>query len=601
MNYLTHLSFFVGALVLLSVPVAGAEGLDALASAVAKYESGADLAPQRQFEQLLRESAGDPGRRSECEAALIRLLAPETTFEAKRFACNNLAVYGSDAALPALASLLKQDDTVGLACFALGRFPSTKAGDLLRAALTDERAQVRLQLIVSLGLRAEPESVKPLAGLARDVDSNIARAAIRALGAIDAVSACEALAELRRDAVSGVAADVAAASLNVAERLISAGDTNVAVSVCEDLLKKPFSPHVRRGAFGMLVRCDADGGVRRIRSVLDIKTSDAVLVPVAIAKVTVLSGEGVSKEFGGLLSRLASSDQVLLIEALASRGDADARAVIREQVCAADPDVRRAAIGAVGKLEDASAVELLTRALKAAATPEEVKDVQLAFASLGGGEKTDKVIDEALRQAEGKDKVLLISVLSRRSGSAAVSALLAQACASDGEVAHAASQALVRIADGGDSVSLAELQKAIAVGDARVREVALRTLAAWRGEAAWKTLVDIYLKPDNDAHRALALRGLVKNVSEYNAQPDAALIGRYRQLLAGAQSDAERKMVLNTLAGVAHPDALALALQVLQVQGVRAEATQAVERIAQALQKTHPDVSREALRKLKGD
>ncbi len=602
MNDLTLLYFSVGVSVLLSVPVAGAEGLDALASAVAKYESGADLAPQRQFEQLLRESAGDPGRRSECEAALIRLLAPETTFEAKRFACNNLAVYGSDAALPALASLLKQDDTVGLACFALGRFPSTKAGDLLRAALTDERAQVRLQLIVSLGLRAEPESVKPLVGLARDVDSNIARAAIRALGAIDAVSASEALAELRRDAVSGVAADdVAAASLNVAERLISAGDTNVAVSVCQDLLKKPFSPHVRRGAFGMLVRCDADGGVRRIRSVLDIKTSDAVLVPVAIAKVTVLSGEGVSKEFGGLLSRLASSDQVLLIEALASRGDADARAVIREQVCAADPDVRRAAIGAVGKLEDASAVELLTRALKAAATPEEVKDVQLAFASLGGGEKTDKVIDEALRQAGGKDKVLLISVLSRRSGSAAVSALLAQACASDGEVAHAASQALVRIADGGDSVSLAELQKAIVGGDARVREVALRTLAAWRGEAAWKTLVDIYLKPDNDAHRALALRGLVKNVSEYNAQPDAALIGRYRQLLAGAQSDAERKMVLNTLAGVAHPDALALALQVLQVQGVRAEATQAVERIAQALQKTHPDVSRDALRKLKGD
>ncbi len=601
MNYLTHLSFFIGASVVLSVSAADVAGLDALASAVAKYESGADLEPQRRFEQLLRESVGDPGRRIECEAALIRLLAPEATFEAKRFACNNLAVYGSEASLPALAALLKQEETVGIACFALGRFPSAKAGDLLRAVLKDARGQARVQLVVSLGLRAEPESVKPLVGLARDADSAVARAAIRSLGAIEAASAREALAELRRDAAPVLAADVAAASLNGAERLIAAGDKVLAVAVCEDLLQSSLPPNIRRGAFGMLLRNDADEGVRRIRSVLEARPSDAVLVPVAIAHVTLLRGAGVSKEFGGLLSRLTSSDQVLLIEALACRGDADARAVLREQVVAADLDVRRAAIGAVGKLEDASAVALLMQALKAAATPEETKDVQIAFASLGGGETTDKAIGEALRQAEGKDKVLLISVLSRRSGSTAVSLLLAQSGESDGEIARAANQALVRIADTGDSVSLAALQKAITGGDAQVREAALRTLAAWRGVAAWDTLIGIYLKPENDTHRALALRGLVKVAGECNAQPDAVLIGRYRQLLAGAQSDADRKMVLNTLAGVAHPEALALALPLLQVPGVRAEAAQAVERIAQALQKTHPDVSRDALRKLKGD
>jgi hypothetical protein len=260
--------------------------------------------------------------------------------------------------------------------------------------------------------------------------------------------------------------------------------------------------------------------------------------------------------------------------------------------------VRKAAIAAVGSLEDASAVMLLSKALAQASTPEETKDAQLALASLRGGETTDRAIGDVVRKAAAKDKPPLMLVLSRRGGPASVSVLLEQSGESDAVVARAASQALIRIADSGDSAALATLQAAVAGGAAPARETALRTLAAWRGVAAWESLAKVFLQPGNDAQHALALRGLVRIAGEGNAHPDAALIERYRTLLAGARRDEDRKLILSVLAGVGHPDALALALPLLEVPGAHGEAVEAVHRMATAIQTTHPAAARSALQKL---
>jgi len=590
----------VAASLLLSQRARADAEVDAFVARAAKYESGESAEPLRQLERLLCESVGAPERHAELESALLRLLAPDAAFEAKRFACLQLAVHGSEAALPALGGLFKQDETVGIACFALGGLRSAKAGDLLRAALPDARGTARLQIVEALGHRAEAASVKPLADLARDADGALARAAIRALGAVDAATAREAVAALRREAKPEVAGAVADASLNGAEQLVAAGDTAAAAALCTELLQPTGPRHIRRGAFGLLLRCDADGGAQRVRRTLDAVPPDAELTAVAIAHAVNLRGKGVSKSLGEALPRLPPAAQVLLIEALACRADSDARAIVLTQVGATDSGVRHAAVAAVGSLGDDSAVARLAHALTAAATPEETKDIQLAMASLRGGEKTERAIGDALRQAAAKDKVPLMAVLSRRGGPIAVSALLEQSGGSDEPVAREASQALVRIADGGDTASFAAVQAAaVGGGDARVREVALRTLTAWRGVAAWETLAGIYAKSANDAQHALVRRGLIRIASEGNAAPDAALIGRFRQLLDGASSDDDRKQILRVLSGVKHPDALALALKLLDVPGVRPEASEAVVQIANAIADSHPDAARAALQRVK--
>jgi hypothetical protein len=84
-----------------------------------------------------------------------------------------------------------------------------------------------------------------------------------------------------------------------------------------------------------------------------------------------------------------------------------------------------------------------------------------------------------------------------------------------------------------------------------------------------------------------------------NARPDAALLDRYRQLLSGARGDDELKLILGALGGVAHPDALGLALPLVSRAGVRAEAQAAVEKIAESVRAEHPRAAQAAMEQLK--
>jgi HEAT repeat protein len=311
--------------------------------------------------------------------------------------------------------------------------------------------------------------------------------------------------------------------------------------------------------------------------------------------------------------------------------------------------VRRAAIMAVGKREDASAVPLLSKALANAKSPEELHDIELALASLQGKSATDQAIVAELKSSSVDVKIRLCSVLALRGAQVAVPALLAEAGGSDTATVQAAFRALgrmagaadlpallealanlkaagvradaesatartlARVAEGSqrseavraeltkrfdiesrcsllrllpnaaDAKSLAVLKAASGDQEPRIREAAVRALAAWPDATAWDTLLAIYRQPENDAHRMLVLRALVRLAHDLNAKPDAALIENYRRLLAGARGDDDLKLILSALAGAAHPDALQIAKSLLPNSGVRAEAELAVKKIAEAI------------------
>ena len=565
----------------------------------AAWESGADIVPLCQLEQQVRGAAGDGGRRAACEAALLPLLAAGSTFEAKRFACEHLAVVGSEASLPALTALLRQEETAGVACLALGGMRTAKAGDALRAALAEAGGTVRRQLVETLAHRAEAASVGALATLTRDADVALAGAAVHALGAIDAPEAREAVLALRGACPPALAAAVGAASLRGAEHAFAAGDRVAASAVCEELLAPTWPAHIRRGALGLLLRTDADHGARRVREILSAAASDPLFAAVAIGHVAELPGEGVSKTFADLLPRLPPAGRVQMVEALAERGDPDARSALRAQAAAEDPAVRCAALAAIGGLEGASAVDVLVKALTSGPTPDERQAAQAALAGLGGGEATDRALIGALRGRSAEEKAVLLATLSMRGGRASAAELLAQACAPEAAVARAAAQGLVRVAGRGDGAAFEVLRAAVAGDDGRAQEAALRALAAWRGLDAWEVLAEVYAKAEDTSRRTLALRGLVRAAGEANEAFDAGQAARYRQLLASARNAGERKLILDVLGGATHPEALALAVTLLDDPESRPVAEEAVTRLAKALAATHAEASRAALERVK--
>lgn len=644
----------------LALPLPAAD-LAQLVADVAKYESGQNAEPLRKMEQLLREAAGKPKMRAEMEAALAKLLAPTATFEARRFACQQLNAFGTDASLPALAELLKDEKTAGIACLAMSSNRSPAAGETLRNALAGARGTARVQIVSALGNHQDKKAVKAVAALARDAEPLLANTAILALGKIGGPEARSVIAALRKEAKPAVAIAVAEATLRIVEQLAAAGDRKTGAPLAGELLAASQPANIRRGAFGALLRLDKDGGEQRIVETLQGK--DALLKPIAIEAVGALKSKGASKKFAAELPKLAPQEQAWMIEALATRGDAAARDAIRDAVGSPEAVVLSAAVAALGRLNDGASASRLCVALGNAKQAGERQEIAAALGQLRGA-AVDKIIFAEIPQTTGEAQRELISLAGRRGNPAAVPVLLDQSITGDATTAKLVFQALGKLAAPGDVPALLErlvglravdalpdaesaaarvLQRVSdpaqrtglimarmakcsdvegrcslmrlmpSAGDAKalealkaacedkdplVRETAVRTLATWPDAGAWDMLVAVCRKPETEKHRALAFRGLVRLAGDLNAKPDAALMERYRQLLAVARNADDLKLVLGALAGAAHPDALKPALSLFGTASVRAEAELAVRKIAAAIKPQHPQAAQEALQRL---
>jgi hypothetical protein len=150
----------------------------------------------------------------------------------------------------------------------------------------------------------------------------------------------------------------------------------------------------------------------------------------------------------------------------------------------------------------------------------------------------------------------------------------------------------------GDTNSLNVAKRCVNDAEPAVRRAIVVALAEWPDASAWDVLISIHKSPREPGLRAIAMRGLVRLASEQNAKPDALLIGRYRQLLAAAKDDNERKLILGALGGAAHPETLKLAVGALDYPRVRAEAEAAIKRIAEAIKEKHPEEAKLALNRL---
>ena len=430
----------------LAQTASGREEISRLIQATASYESGQSMESLRRLEALARESSSDGQLRQALEAGLVRLLAPESTLEAKQFACQQLATIGSEDSLPALAALLEKDATAGLACQALSTHPSPKAGEALRQALPKLAGAARAQVISTLGDRQDPAAVEPLTRLANGPDADSATAAILALGKIANEPARAAIAALADRVGKGERPDLARpvfeASLTAAEKLAAAGQREAATAIYERFLDQAQPDNVRRGAFEALLQLDQDGGERRIIDTL--RGTDALLKPVAIAGMRALRSPDASEKFAATLPTLSANEQVWLIEALADRRDEAARTAVEASVASPHAAVRLAAIQAVGKNADAKTVALLCGAFAANRGSLERTALERALMSLPRENEFEQALVEQFERAAAEVKPSLMRVLARRESRAAVPALLK--ASEQAEFAESAFQALASLA-----------------------------------------------------------------------------------------------------------------------------------------------------------
>ena len=396
----------------------------------------------------------DAKARREREAKLIETLKGSAPRAEKDKACRELQIIGTSACIPALAALLADKDLSHMARLALEPMPYPQAAKVLRDALGKTSGLIKVGVISSLGYRRDKEAVGTLTKSLEDRDTAVAGAAAAALGRIGTPEAAKALDKFRADAGKSLQPVAAEASLTAAQRLLAQGDKEQAAAIYEALQTPKWPKHVRLGAFTGLLVAKPTEGVGRLTKA--IAGDDPALRGAAIAAIPAMKAPGVAQRFAAELPKLPADAQVLLIGVLAERADAAVRPAIVTAAGSANPQVRTAAVKALGAVGDAGCVGVLCKAVVEGKSDEEKQVAAVSLQRLGG-EGVDAAVVKFMKTAPDAARPEFIKALVARKATGAVGDLLAEAKGQDEGVRRAALRALGVLAGPKDLPALLKL------------------------------------------------------------------------------------------------------------------------------------------------
>ncbi len=227
---------------------ASAAAMQQAFDALRTYGPGSPRGSLVGLDEAVTRSTTDPTLARELEARLLGVLEARPPVEAVDYICRKLALIGSVACVPAMASLLQNSARAHAGRSVLEVLPGSEAGDALRAALPTLVGIARLEAVIALGMRREPASVTQLTSLLKDADVGCAGLAAGALGEIGDGDAAAVLGAFLPTAPTAIRAAVANAGLACAERLAKSGATKQAVELYRLLASADQAPHIRSAA-----------------------------------------------------------------------------------------------------------------------------------------------------------------------------------------------------------------------------------------------------------------------------------------------------------------------------------------------------------------
>ena len=394
------------------------------------------------IEQAVVATRNNAARRAELEKRLVAALATPASRAAKDFACRQLSVVGTSKSVPALAALLPDPDISHMARFALERIPDTRAAAALRNALSKTQGKTRMGIINSLGTLADAKAVGALAELVDAPESSIAAAAAQALGKIGTSESARALEKYRSSASSTLQLLVSEAYVLAGERLLQKGQCAEAARVFLTVFEQETG-NLRLAGFGGLVAAQPEQAVRRLGNAL--AGDDGPLRNLAARIIAEQAGDKALKSFLDRLQSLPTIGQVVLLDAIHSRGDASARSAVLAAHASGEQRLRLAALRTLGVVGTAEDVSFLAR-LAAVDSIEERDAARLALANLPGREPSAAIL-KLLPAEPPPVGVELIRALAARGVIEAAPALTAYLQNSDESVRLGALEALGVLGD----------------------------------------------------------------------------------------------------------------------------------------------------------
>jgi HEAT repeat protein len=437
------------------------------------------------------------------EAKLIAVLKSDAPPQDKAITCKQLAVYGSKAAVPALAPLLADKELSSWARIALEAIPGPESDNALRQAMGKVQGRLLIGVINSIAVRRDAKAVDSLVAKLKDGDADVASAAAAALGRIGGAAAVKALEPLLATAPAALRTEVAEGCILCAERFLADGNRDEAVRLY-DTVRKAAVPKQKileatRGA--ILARGAA--GVPLL--VEQLKSTDNAFFGIGLRVARELSGPEATDALAAEMSQAASDRQALMLVALADRGDPKALPAVLKVAKTGATHVRIAAMEAIDRFGNVSCVPLLLEAAIEA-------DADLSQRAKGtltklAGQDVDADLMARLPQATGKTREVIIELVGQRRIVAALPVVVKCLEDADAGVRTAAVAALGAL---GTDQQVPNLAKALGKADAREQagiEKALLTICTRTGAPCVQPLMPL-AQGGESAVRIIAIHAL---------------------------------------------------------------------------------------------
>ena len=414
-----------------------------------------------------------PAASPEKERELIGILRSDAPPADKAIACKNLAIYGSEEAVPELAHLLPNEQLSSWARIALEAIPGPAADDALRQATDSLTGKLLVGTINSIGVRRDARSVDSLAARLQDSDVEVASACAVALGHIGSESAVKSLRKAFTDSTPPKFRSAVAEGLVLcAERLLSDGKAAEAAEIYDEV-RKSHAPKQRilEATRGAILSRNAKDAIPLL--IEQFKSPDKAAFQIALGTAREMPGKDVDFALANELTRATPERAALVVEAMADRKETVVLAALLKAAGNGPKPVRLAAIGALGRVGDATCLSPLLD-IAGESDDELVKSAKGALGELPG-DKVDKEIVARLSKAQGKIYPLLIEVVGQRRIDA-ISDLLKAVDHSDKAVRGAALAALGSTVDLDRlSVLIVQVVKPKFAEDAKAAQQALMT------------------------------------------------------------------------------------------------------------------------------
>lgn len=572
------------------------------------------------------------------------LVSSETTLPAKQFICFKLQTFGTPAQVPVLAKVLEDPQTADMARMVLESIPGEASLAALQAGLEKQQGPLLVGLIHSLATRGDTSSIDALKKLADHQDTEIVDATTWALGRIGGPEAATILAEKVAQSGTPVPQAIAVPYLRCAWRLSENGDAEAAKAIFQRMSQASEATPNRKAALRGLLRLSGEkvGSTvlkwltsddlleRQIAAEqlnemkLDDATaqtfvealpglpteSQALLMEILAAKqivairpavaVAVENDEpGLKRAAIRCLAIVGDAESVKLLTAemanqtpyceiaeeslIAMPGEAVDSAILREMKNVENEDARSRLIEILRQRKATVAVsELLTEAGNKDATV--YLPALQALRGLASSDEVPAMIDLLITISDPKhhdeiEKTILVVCEKTKENEEADPATVVLAVFATADQAKQATLLPLLGRLGGEK-SLEVVAAAMESDDSNLQNAGVRALCNWPDATVADRLWDLAKTAQDRAYRTRALRAYIRVVSLKSDRPEAETLALLQNAFQLADTDSERRLVLQRVSTVRTIETLRWVVPYLEDPALNQAACQAVVELA---------------------